>query len=90
MTEGPLILKRRPLTVEAWQVTATNGAAIAEWAGGMWVAYTERIILPTPDGSFHRAEIGDWVVRTAFGRFEVESDKTIFSNYEAPIMVVSE
>lgn len=84
------MLRRRPLVVEAWQVTADNGPDVAAWCGGMWTNDLGRMVVPTTSGSFRVAKVGDWVVRSPFGEFEVESDSVIFGSHEAVVSVVSE
>jgi hypothetical protein len=85
---GPLILRRRPLTVEAWQVTGANMAAVAEWCHG--INGGDRVIVATDTGDFAHASVGDWVIRGPFGEFYPAPDKVVFATYESIVSVVAE
>lgn len=88
MTTGPIVLRRRPLVVEAWQVEAGNVAEVAAWAGGM--AGDGKVLLVTDTDDFAHADVGDWVLRGPFGEFYPAPDNVVFASYEGVVSVVSE
>jgi len=87
---GPVLLKRRPLTIEAWQVRADNIDDVAAWSGGVALQPGRGVALFTDTGDLTHAFVGDWVVRGPFDEFYPAVDKTMAANYEAVISVVSE
>lgn len=86
---GPLVLRRRPDTVEAWQVTEQNIPEIAAWAGGTALPL-RGVGLYTDNNDFVVTRIGDWVVRGQFAEFYPVPNTAIFSRFEAVVSVVTE
>jgi hypothetical protein len=85
-----LILRTRPTVVEAKFVTEDNREDIARWCGG-WAWLDGAVRWFSRDtGTVLEAQIGDWVVRSAFGHFVRVSDSTLFSEYERVTPAVTE
>lgn len=69
----PTRWRKRPVVVDAVQVTDTNGAEIAEWirregATGWFIrpgGGTGHLLIETPEGLM-RADYGDWIVREPY------------------------
>lgn len=63
--------RKKPIAVEARQVTSPTAAELAEWCGGN-LTYLENevccIIIPTLEGPM-RANINDWIIRGVQGEF---------------------
>jgi hypothetical protein len=81
LTAAPIILRRRPITVEAMKVEANNLYLVATWCGGtvatnagVWV------VMDTGDPGF--AHIGQWIVRGSSG-FYPATDEALWAGYEA-------
>jgi hypothetical protein len=85
----PRILRRRPATVEAWQVDEFNLLDVATWCGGT-AAKGIGVWVVTDTGQPAVAKFGDWMIKGPFGEFYPAPDRVVFSNYEAVIPVVAE
>jgi hypothetical protein len=85
-----LILRTRPTTVEAKLLTDDNREQLARWCGG-WT-YGMKFVrwFSRDSGVVLEAEVGDWIVRSAFGHYVRVSDQTIFAEYDRVHPVVSE
>jgi len=60
---GPLRVRKRPITVDTLQYTGHNTDAVVAWVGEC--AYRDELgalIIRTPEGD-HIASPGDWVIR---------------------------
>jgi hypothetical protein len=69
--------RKKPVVIEAMQLTAENGANIAAWCGGRHEVefkpsdptdVVQWINIPTLEGVM-RASVGDWVIRGVGGEF---------------------
>lgn len=85
----PLILRTRPTTVEARQVTTETRDEVIQWIAKdttAWPYGTRGITwVDTEVGGIADAFIGDWVVKTAFGEIVRVPDSVMFARYEAPL-----
>jgi hypothetical protein len=86
---GPIVLKHRPLTVEAWQVHPGNEADIATWAGGV-VLPGRGVGIYTDTGDFAHAEHGGWIIRGPFGDYYPAPDRAVFAKFERVVPAVGE
>lgn len=89
----PIMLRTRPMTVEAAQVTAENLTDVAWWCQGRVVHHmhsTEIGLYHTPTDLFDTAKVGDWIVRDQYNDFLVVPEKEIVARYDRLIPVVSE
>ena len=84
----PVLLRSRPVVVEAVQLTADNLAEAAAWCGG--VHGDDHLWVVTDTAQPAVARIGDWVLRGPFGEFYPAHDKVIFAKYDSVLPVVSE
>lgn len=85
----PLLLKRRPDTVEAIQVTEANIPDVAAWSGG--IPLPQRGVgLYTDNNDFVVTRVGDWVVRGQFREFYPVPNSGIFSRFEAVVAAHAE
>ncbi len=77
MTSDPLRWRKKPVVIEAWQLTQMNAADVAAWCGGdiynferladgedIWVGLT----ILTLEGEM-LAQPGDWVIKGVQGEF---------------------
>lgn len=65
--------RKKPVVVEARQVTAESVVAVAEWCGMLYRSHDDvvaapHILIPTLEGTM-RADIGDWIIRGVAGEF---------------------
>lgn len=73
--------RKRPVEVEAMQVTATNCGEVAEWCGG--IAFPSHgVMIHTLEGVM-RAEVGDWVIRGVEGEHYPCKPGIFAATYEA-------
>lgn len=89
MSDGPILLRRRPLTIEAWQVDEWNVGDVATWAGGV-VIQGRGVGVYTDAGDFVKAAFGDWIIRGPFGEFYPATDRAVFAAHEAIMPMVAE
>ena len=60
---GPLRIRKRPITVEAYQYTGDNAAEVIAWAGQhAYNTLRGQLVIHTLEGD-HIASPGDWVIR---------------------------
>jgi hypothetical protein len=85
---APVLLRSRPVVVEAVQVTEDNLADVAEWSGGIYG--DDHVWLLTDLAQPAVARVGDWVLKGPFGEFYPAADKVIFAKYDSVLPVVSE
>ena len=87
-----LILRTRPSTVEARQVTADQDARreLALWVGGWTYGMTHVRWYNAQRGQVVSAGIGEWIVRGPFGEHEPVSDSALFAQYERVLPEVAE
>jgi len=60
-----MLYQKRPVLVEARQLTDANGLELADWCDG---SYHTVLIIHTLEGD-HRAEVGDWIIKGVEGEF---------------------
>lgn len=91
MSDGPIILRRRPLTVEAWRITEDNVTDVAEWSGGIVLrGGLNGVAIHTDTDDLVHAKPGDWVIRGPFGDFYPAADRVVFASYEAVVGAASQ
>lgn len=65
------MFRKKPVVVEAWQLTRENATELATWCGGQWLSLYGRgdrgedishIAIGTLEGVM-RAELGDWIIK---------------------------
>jgi hypothetical protein len=85
-----LILRTRPTTVEARQLSNENQTTLARWVGG-WTHGVRQVRWFDKDtGHVLTADTGDWIVKTAFGHYKPVTDALIFSQYDRVTPAVAE
>ena len=64
---GPINVRKRPVTVQAYQYDGDNGLDVAEWIGSdaSWEPI-DGLVIHTLEGD-HIASPGDWVIRGVEG-----------------------
>ena len=69
MTTTPQRFTKRPVTIEAIQLTQANADDVAAWCGGR-IEYTHRVAfkIPTLEGEMEAQE-GDWIICGVHGEF---------------------
>ena len=78
--------RRKPIEVEAVQLTVENIGEVAKWCNGC-VKEMGRgprqmaIDIPSPEGGL-RALIGDWIIKGVNGEFELYWSDVFDANYE--------
>lgn len=82
------ILKTRPLVVEAVQVTSENRRDLALWCDGL--PMNGGVAVMDAHRDFRVAQLGDWVIKDAFGEYVPIPDTKIFGRYEGVVAVHSE
>jgi hypothetical protein len=69
--------RKKPVVIEARQLTREAGEELAAWSGGRWASLYSRgdrgedishIVIPTLEGD-HRADLGDWIIKGVKGEF---------------------
>jgi len=85
-----LVLRTRPTTVEAKQLTADNREELARWVSGWTYGVGEVRWFDRDHGRVVGIGVGDWAVRTAFGEFQPVKDSVLFTRYESVLPTVTE
>jgi hypothetical protein len=76
--------RKRPVEVEARQLTAANATELAIWCGGTVLWSTREVtglIVPTLEDPL-RAHLGDWIIRGIAGEFYPCRDDIFRATYE--------
>ncbi len=69
--------RKKPVVIEAWQLTTTNGEDVASWCGGKYERDAKpsdptdvavSVVIPTLEGNM-RANIADYVIRGVQGEY---------------------
>jgi hypothetical protein len=69
--------RKKPVVIEARQLSRQNGEELAVWANGRWKDLYGRgdryedishVTIPTLEGD-HRADLGDWIICGVKGEF---------------------
>lgn len=81
---APVLLRRRPVTVEAMKVEANNLYLVATWCGGT-IATGKGVWVVTDTGDPAFAHIGQWIVRGPQDNYYPASDEALWAGYEAVI-----
>lgn len=76
----PLLLRRRPTTVEAMEVSDENLDTVALWCQGLKAPSGVWVVTDTGQPAF--APIGQWIVRGPAG-FYPATDGALWAGYEA-------
>lgn len=71
--------RKKPVVIEAEQVTEASRLGIAEWCGG--IVGEQGIVIPTLEGDM-TAKIGDWVVKGVQGEFYPVKDDIFTATYD--------
>ena len=83
--------RKRPVVIEAEQLTRQNGERLAAWSGGRWQSLVGRgdhgedlshIVIPTLEGD-HRADLGDWIIKGIKGEFYPCKPDVFAATYES-------
>lgn len=83
--------RKKPIVIEAEQLTRTNGTKLAEWCGGRWYSLVGRgdrgedlshVAISTPEGMM-RADLDDWIIKGVKGEFYPCKPEIFEASYEA-------
>lgn len=80
--------RKRPVVIEAMQLTAENLSEVCEWVGGeadVMTPYTEPapqwLLIPTLEGNM-KGSIGDWIIQGVHGEFYPCKPEIFEATYE--------
>ncbi len=81
--------RKKPVEIEAWQITPATAEEIAAWCGGdcyqrffMGKPETKIIEIPTLEGTIEGRE-GDWIIKGVAGEFYPCKGEIFEATYEA-------
>ncbi len=79
--------RKKPVVIEAWQLTFENSKELREMVGGkMWTKPPMRMVtgitIPTLEGEMN-AEYGDWIIKGVKGEFYPIKNDIFLQTYEA-------
>ena len=69
--------RKKPVVIEARELTRESGPDLAKWSGGRWLSLYGRgdrgedishVVIPTLEGD-HRADLGDFIIQGVKGEF---------------------
>ena len=60
--------RKKPVVIEARQLTATERVSILEWIGGNCAANDAGILIPSLEGKM-QASFSDWIIKGVKGEF---------------------
>lgn len=62
--------RKKPVVIEAQQLTHNNGLVLAGWVGGdaYWRARPNSVVIPTLEGDMTASE-DDWIIKGVQGEF---------------------
>ena len=63
----PQRFRKRPVVIEAVQLTRANLLDVANWCGGQ-ARTSGRVLIPTLEGEM-QADLGDWIIRGVADEF---------------------
>jgi hypothetical protein len=80
------LYRKKPIELEARQITLASGPDIAEWCGGTFRLGTtteplHTLIVPSLEGN-HKGHVFDWVLKGTRGEFWVVADDIFAETYE--------
>lgn len=85
------MFRKKPVVVEARQLTRENGAELATWCRGVWNSLYGRgdrgedishVVIITLEGRMS-AELGDWIIKGVAGEFYPCKPEIFTKTYEA-------
>lgn len=74
---NPKQYRKKPVVIEAIQLTRENGEDVAKWSGGIWKSLYGRgdrgedishVVIHTLEGD-HRGNLGDFIIKGVSGEF---------------------
>lgn len=71
--------RKKPIELEARQITLASGEFVAWWCGGTWG--TTALTVPSLEGP-HLGRVGDWVLKGTHGEFWVVRGDIFAETYE--------
>lgn len=79
--------RKKPVVIDAEQLTEENGDRLAQWCGGSWhethkPGYASSLYISTPEGRM-QAKQGDWIIRGVNGEFYPCKPDIFAKTYEA-------
>ena len=87
----PRKFRKKPVAIEAVQLTRSNGGPVAKWCGGRNrfeakpsdpTDVAEWVDIPTLEGTM-RANVGDWIIKGVQGEFYPCKPDIFEQTYEA-------
>jgi hypothetical protein len=86
---NPQKFRKRPVVIEAMQVTLDNRYEVAEWCGGMPTADPGQIVLSLRTlesaGGWNYADDGDWIIKGVQGEFYACKPDIFAATYEPAV-----
>lgn len=79
--------RKKPVVIEAIQLTQRNGAEVEAWCGGesydvaMAPGLTHHVDIPTLEGTM-RADVGDWIIKGVQGELYPCKPEILEATYE--------
>ena len=87
--------RKKPVVIEARQLSRENGPELAAWSGGGWFSLFGRgdrgedishVSIQTLEGTM-RADLGDWIIKGVSGEFYPCKPDIFAATYEAEGLV---
>lgn len=80
------LYRKKPIAIEARQVTVFNLEELEEWCGGVLQGHSltakyRTIAIPTLEGTM-QAKVGDWIIKGVKGEFYPCKDDIFHATYE--------
>lgn len=85
------MFRKKPVVIEARQLSRENGPELAAWCGGTWRSLYGRgdrgedisnVAIRTLEGKMH-ADLGDWIIKGVKGEFYPIKNDIFLKTYEA-------
>lgn len=82
--------RKKPVVIEAWQLSRENGLELAAMCDGQWLSLVGRgdrgedishVLIQTLEGRM-RADLGDWIIRGVRGEFYPCKPEIFDATYE--------
>jgi len=73
--------RKKPVTIQAMQLTPENAAEIAKWVGGDVQLEGNEVVIITLEGNM-RADVGDYIIRGVKGEYYPCKPDIFWATYE--------
>ena len=82
MIAKPAQFRKRPVVIEAIQLTQSSLSAVEKFVGGDLEIRASGVVIATLEGAMH-ASVGDWIIRGVKGEFYPCKPDIFEATYEA-------